>query len=263
MNNWQDDIHFVLVEPKESGNIGAAARAIKNMGFSRLVLVNPPVITAEARWFACNALDVLNRAKVYDSVSEAVKDKSIVVGTTCRKGKHRGLILPLEQGVGRFIGNAAGNSIAILFGRESRGLYNIEVEECGLLLNIASSKAQPSLNLAQAVMIVAYEISKAGWALQSEKTGGKPSHFERLKLVSHGDVSALYERMASVLKLLAYIPRGDRNLEKKIMSNLQHFIGRAGLTDWELNMLHGILSQVEKKVGEPRTDLSRQNKDVY
>jgi tRNA/rRNA methyltransferase len=70
-----------------------------------------------------------------------------------------------------------------------------------------------------------------------------------MNLVTHREITLLYERMTNVLNLLEYIPRGDRDLEKKIMSNLKYFIGRAGLTDWELNMLHGILSQIEKKLG--------------
>ncbi len=248
MRDWKKNIYFVLVEPKEPGNIGASARAIKNMGFSNLRLVSPPEITDEARWLACNALDVLNHAESYENVRDAVKDMSIVVGTTARKGKRRGLIMPIEEGARRFTGDAAGNKVAVLFGRESRGLFNTEVEECGFLMTIPTSRQQPSLNLAQAVMITAYEISKAGWDLQAENSGKKQGNHERLKLVTHEDITGLYDRMTEVLKLLAYIPRGDRDLEKKIMSNLRHFIGRAGLTDWELNMLLGIISQIEKKV---------------
>ncbi|HYQ47724.1 MAG TPA: hypothetical protein VEP69_01550 [Thermodesulfovibrionales bacterium] len=67
-------------------------------------------------------------------------------------------------------------------------------------------------------------------------------------MVSHGEISALYERMTGTLMLLEYIPRGDRNLEAKIMQNLKHFISRSGLTEWELNMLHGILTRIEQKI---------------
>ncbi|MHB8880299.1 MAG: RNA methyltransferase [Thermodesulfovibrionales bacterium] len=248
MAAWRENIYFVLVEPKEPGNIGASARAIKNMGFQRLRLVNPPDITDEARWLACNALDILNHAETFGSVREAVRDMSVVVGTTARKGKSRGLILPVEQGVRRFSEGIAGNKVALLFGRESRGLYNAEVAECGLLMTIPSSSAQPSLNLAQAVMIVAYETSKALWAVHDEGLKKKKGNAGRLNLVTHEEVTALYDRMTDLLRMLEYIPRGDRDLEKKIMLNLKHFIGRAGLTDWELNMLHGVISQVQKKI---------------
>ncbi|MBI5103142.1 MAG: RNA methyltransferase [Nitrospirae bacterium] len=250
MKNWKDNIYFVLVEPKEAGNVGASARAIKNMGFSRLSIVNPPVITDEARWFACNALDVLNRAESHESVRSAVKDMSIVVGTTARKGRRRGLILPLDEGVGRFTCELGHSKVAILFGRESRGLFNTEVEECGLMLTIPTSREQPSLNLAQAVMITAYEIAKAGRALNTVGQGRRRGNYERLNLITHEDLTLLYDKMTELLKQLEYIPRGDRDLEKKIMSNLKHFIGRAGITDWELNMLFGIISQIRKRIGE-------------
>ncbi len=278
MANWKDNVSFVLVEPKESGNIGASARAIKNMGFMNLCLVNPPSqLTNEARWFACNALDVLESAQSYPDFKSAISDKAIVVGTSRRTGKRRGMILPLEQGAQKIIERAKAGKVAILFGREARGLLNEEVDECGLLLTIPTSKEHRSLNLSQAVMIVAYELLKAGYEEQArgkgqgvradgetDKTKGKrrrvrgenqkpsPRMMESgefgTQLVSYEEISTLYNRMTETLKLLEYIPRGDRDLEAKIMQNLKHFIARAGLTEWELNMIHGILTQIEKKV---------------
>lgn len=241
MKNWKDNVYFVIVEPRESGNIGASARAIKNMGFKNLVLVKPPaVITDEAGRLARNALDVLGSAKTFDNLADAIKDKSVVAGTARRTGKRRGLIVPVKAGAKRLAGSARNNKVAILFGREDRGLYNDEVEECGLILNIPANKEQPSLNLAQAVLIVAYELSGAGFESSDSKK------FQ--KLVKHEEIMLLYERMAGILKILEYTPQGDRNLEKMIMQNLKHFIGRAGLTDWELNMLHGIITRIHQKV---------------
>lgn len=249
MNNWKDNIHFILVEPKEPGNIGASARAIKNMGFRNLCLVNPlAVITDEARWLACNALDVLESAKTYHSLNDAIKGKSIITGTTRRKGKRRGVIMPVEDAARRIFDIARRhNEIAILFGREDRGLFNEEVEECGFLITIPTSKEQPSLNLAQSVLIVAYELSRSEYRTQNEGEGTEDRREVECRLVSHEELTSLYKRIAETLKLLEYIPRGDRNLEKKIMLNLKRFIGRAGITDWELKMLHGICSQIEKK----------------
>ncbi|MEW6109933.1 MAG: RNA methyltransferase [Nitrospirota bacterium] len=243
MGHWKDNIYFILVEPKESGNIGAAARALKNTGFKNLCLVKPPSrITDEARWLACNALDVLESAQIFNDLKDAINDKSIVVGTTRRTGKRRGLIVPVEAETGKIFEAAAhNNKIAILFGRESRGLFNKEVDECGFLLTIPGSKDQPSFNLAQAVLIVAYELSKTEHRTPDRGT-------ESIRLTKHGDISSLYARIADTLKLLDYIPRGNRNLETRIMRNLKHFIGRAGLTDWELKMLHGICSQIGKKI---------------
>lgn len=277
MESWKDNVSFILVEPRESGNIGASARAIKNMGFMNLCLVNPPSqLTDEARWFACNALDVLESARSYPDVRSAIIDKAIVVGTSRRTGKRRGMILPVEQAAEKIIERAKSGKVAILFGREDKGLLNKEVDECGLLLTIPTSKEHRSLNLGQAVMIVAYELLKSGYEMKesvsfcdppgrevrSQKSERKQRGAKRQKpsprmmesgefgtqLVRHEEISALYNRMTETLKLLEYIPRGDRDLEAKIMQNLKHFIARSGLTDWELNMLHGILSQIDKKV---------------
>lgn len=271
MESWKDNVSFVLVEPKESGNIGASARAIKNMGFMNLCLVNPPsLLTDEARWFACNALDVLESARSYPDVKSAILDKAIVVGTSRRTGKRRGMILPLEQGARKIFERAKSGKVAILFGREDKGLLNEEVDECGLLLTIPTSKEHRSLNLSQAVLIVAYELLKAGYEEQARGKGqgatargeGQKAKDKKQKqtprmmesgefgtqFVSYEEIGALYTRMTETLKLLEYIPRGDRDLEAKIMQNLKHFIARSGLTDWELNMMHGILSQIEKKV---------------
>ncbi len=132
MKSWKDNISFILIEPKEPGNIGASARAMKNMGFKNLELVNPVEFLAEeARRMAYNEVEVLEKATVYSSFRDAIKDKNLIIGTTRRLGKRRGLILPLKDGIKRVITAARKNKIAILFGRKDKGLTNQEVEECG------------------------------------------------------------------------------------------------------------------------------------
>lgn len=127
MENWKENISFMLIEPKKPGNIGASARAIMNMGFKNLELVNPGKFLAdEAMCMAYNAIDVLEKAKIPSSFKDAVKDKSIVIGTTKILGERKGLILPLKDGIKRII-TARKNKIAILFGREDKGLTNKEV----------------------------------------------------------------------------------------------------------------------------------------
>ena len=130
MKNWKNNIHFVLVEPRESGNIGAAARAVKNMDFKKLCLVSPPsTMTDEARWFAHGAIDILSSAATHGSVRDAIGDKHFVVGTSRRRGRRRGAFIPVEEGVRRLFETAQNNKVAILFGREDKGLYNDEIEE--------------------------------------------------------------------------------------------------------------------------------------
>jgi len=254
MDSWKDNIYFVLVEPKEPGNIGASARAIKNMGFRNLCLVNPPPeMTDEGRWFARNSHDVLDSAMIFSSVSDAVKDRTLIVGTTRIPGKRRGVLLPAGEGALKLCTMAANNTIAILFGREARGLLRRETDECGYMLTIPSSTAQPSLNLSHAVLIIAYELFLADpgrsdtakterpFIIQSDSGVAPP-------LQPQGESAGLYEKIAEALELLDYIPQGDKNMKNKIMVDLRHFIGRAGLTKAELRMLHGICRQVEKKI---------------
>jgi TrmH family RNA methyltransferase len=245
MKNWKDNVTFVLVGPREPGNIGASARALKNMGFRRLALIDPPALTDETKWFAHNSLDVLESAYVYQSLGNALHEKSIVAGTTRRRGKRRGVIYPVDQGALKLRELATDNQVAILFGREDRGLFNEEVEECGFLMSIPVSSNHPSLNLAQAVLLVAYELSRAEYRESESKsqTGIKP-----IRLVPHCELAALTAKISETLKMLEYIPRGDRDIEKKIMLNLKHFIGRAGLTEWEVGMFHGIISQITRRL---------------
>jgi TrmH family RNA methyltransferase len=238
MQNWKENISFILIEPKEPGNIGASARAMKNMGFKNLELVNPgDFLSNEARQMACDSIDILKRAKIHLGFKDAIEDKNLVIGTTRRLGRRRGLIIPLKDSVKRIVTSAKKNRIAILFGRERNGLTNQEVEKCGFLITIPADPLLPSLNLAQSVLIVAYELSQKAYKTSSPV------------FVKHGEAEALYKHIHSTLKLLEYIPRGDRDLESKIMRNIKHLIGRAGLTDWELNMLHGVCSQIEKRIG--------------
>ncbi|MDI6744661.1 MAG: RNA methyltransferase [Thermodesulfovibrionales bacterium] len=237
MNDWKSNVFFVLVEPKEAGNIGASARAMKNMGFKNMELVKPrKFLMDEARQMACNAIDVLENAAVHADLKAAVKDKNIIIGTTRRIGKRRGLILPLNEGIKKAVSASKKNKIAILFGREDKGLNNKEVEECGFLITIPANPASASLNLSQSVLLVTYELSR-----KTYKT-------EFPELVKHKEIDGLYRRIRSTFRLLEYIPRGNSDLEVKIMRNLKRLIGRAGLTDWELKMLHGICSQVEKRI---------------
>jgi TrmH family RNA methyltransferase len=239
MGDWKDNIYFILVEPEDSSNIGACARALKNMGFKRLELVSPANFNIdEARHVACSGNDILENAIIHGEFKKAIKDKSLVVGTTRRLGKRRGLILNIKDGVKRILKSAHKNKIAILFGRERNGLTNEEVEECGFLITIPANPLAPSINLAQSVLLVAYELSQKYYKVQSPE------------FVTHEQLNMLYERIRKALEILEYIPRGDRNLEEKIMRNLKHLVGRACLTEWELKMIHGIITQFMNKFGE-------------
>ena len=249
MSTWKKNVSFVLVEPREPGNIGACARAMKNMGFKNLRMVKPPAVMAqEARWFAHNSVDVLEGASVFHRFEDCIKDQSLVVGTTRRTGKRRGVIMTPEEGATRLVSASHNNKVAILFGREDRGLPNEEIEECGFLISIPASKEDPSINLSHAVAIMAYELSKSGRKAQTSGQHVQEQNNERPLFISHEELGRLYKRISELLKILEYTPRGDRDLDAKIMRNLKHFMARAGLTVWELKMLHGICSQIERRI---------------
>lgn len=255
MNNWKDNVYFILVEPREPGNIGAAARAIKNMDFKNICLVNPPTfMTDEAKSLAHNAVDILESSQVFHSLKSAIGDKNYVAGTSRRTGRRRGAFRPIVQGARHLYKIAQSHKIAILFGREDRGLFNEEIENCGFLMTIPASRKQPSLNLAQAVMIIAYELSKAGTNMRrgsSEKDTDKTLLYAYPPaLVNQDELAHLYSRMEKALKIIEYIPEDDKFLNKKIMENLKHCLGRAGLSNWEFNMFHSICSSIEKKFGK-------------
>jgi TrmH family RNA methyltransferase len=237
---WKDNIYFILVEPNEPGNIGSAARAIKNMGFSNLEMVRPvDYHTDETRWLAANSYDVIENATIYETLSAALKGKSFAVGLTRRIGKTRGLIMPIKKSTEEMLQSAEENRIAVVFGREDKGLTNEEIKQCSYIATIPSHENQPSLNLAQAVLIVAYELSQ----LEPQDNLNR--------LVDREELMPLFDRISDSLKLLGYIPRGDRDMESRILRNVKNIIGRSGLTDWELKMIHGIITQLEDSINKP------------
>jgi len=240
MDRWKDNISFILVDTMETGNIGAAARALKNCGFSHLELVRPRKFPSDdAGWFAHGADDILSAVKVFPELAHALKDKALIVGTTRRSGKKRGLTYPVREAVERIRHFSENNRVALLFGREDRGLKNDETAECSFMIRIPSSTGQPSFNLAQAVLIVAYEISFASYTVPPPP-----------ETISNEELLNLFERLRNLMKMAGYAPKGIRDNEKEIMSDLKRLISRTVITAREARMLHGIISQIEDSLGK-------------
>lgn len=250
MDKWKDNISFILVDTLETGNIGASARALKNCGFSKLELVRPENFPSdEAGWFAHGAGDVLFTVKVYPDLTPALKDKSLIVGTTRRDGKKRGLTCPVKEAVERIRESSRNNQVALLFGREDRGLKNAETAECSFMIRIPASTEHPSFNLAQAVLIIAYELSFTSYP-------SKPTP----PAISNEEFLNLFERLRNIMKMAGYVPKGIRDKEAIIMADLKRLILRAAITPKEARMLHGIISQIEDSLGKKEQDLNRTNK---
>ncbi len=243
MENLRENINFVLVEPVESGNIGSSARAMGSMGFPRLSIVNPPEeITDEAAWMAHNAIDVLTSATCFGSLNDALADAALVIGISRRKGKGRGMNISIEEAAEKVIEMARKHSVAVVFGREARGLYNDETEECAYLVSIPAGGGHPSLNLSHAVQIVAYELHKATLNSKHEKPEEETPPVEPPS--TYGEQEHLFGRVMEILEELNYTKRGDREVGRRIRVSLKNFLRRAGITSSETQMFEGICSRI-------------------
>ena len=230
---------FVLFRPQSAGNIGAAARALKNMGFDDLRLVAPgPLNNREAAAMAVHADDVLARATVYPDLAAALADCSVAAGTTSRRGGYRSRAHPLRAAAAELDAVAGSNKIAIVFGREDHGLTNRELKLCNRLITIPTAPEYPSLNLAQAVAVVAYELMMAAEqsAAAAIEAAARAPHFVAAAI---GD--PMLARMEEALVSIGFIP--DDNPEH-IMFAIREIFGRSGLTAREVEILNGMARQM-------------------
>ncbi len=158
-------VSFILTEPSTPENVGAAARALKTMGFNDLLLVNPcDHLSEPARWLAHASNEILENAKIFETLDQAISDFDFVIGTSAKKRSVRQDYFPLPEVVGLLSGKMnTVNRVAIVFGREESGLTNKELKLCDLVTTVPLKTAYPSLNLAQAVMLYAYELSKLNY----------------------------------------------------------------------------------------------------
>ncbi len=154
-------ISFVLVEPAVPENVGAAARALKTMGFSRLLLINPcEYLSGPPKWLAHGSVEILENASVFSSLAEAVAGFDFIIGSSAKKRnvKYDSLPLPELRNFLKLKGGTITNA-AVVLGREESGLTNDELKLCDLVTSIPMKELYPSVNLAQAVMLYAWELS--------------------------------------------------------------------------------------------------------
>jgi tRNA/rRNA methyltransferase len=205
-------ISFILVEPALPENVGAAARAVKTMGFKELLLVNPcNYLEGPARWVAHASFDILEQARVFSSLRGAVAGFDFIIGTSAKKRRIKNdyCLLPGLNDILLSKGNAV-YSVAIVFGREESGLRNDELMLCDLVTSIPMKTTFPSLNLAQAVMVYAWELSKLLPARAEESIPENRESFRvlsqkaRAALIQLGfrEESAIFNRFMERLSLL-------------------------------------------------------------
>jgi tRNA (cytidine32/uridine32-2'-O)-methyltransferase len=230
-----ENVRVVLVEPMHPGNIGGAARALKNMGVSRLYIVNPKRYPdPQADWRAAGALDVLDAAVVVGDVGEAISDCQLVVGTSTRSRRIPWPVVDAKMLADRVIGCSPDTEVAILFGREDNGLTNDELKRCHCHLQIPASSEYPSLNLAMAVQVVVYELFQA---LQEPE----PEMIWDRKLATASQLEGMLEHFEATLKSSRFL---DPNNPGQTMTRLRRLFSRVQLDETEIQILRGVLKHL-------------------
>lgn len=236
-------LRFVLVETSRPGNIGAAARAMKTMGFSELVLVNPRFADAaqqeEAVAFASGAQDVLQNARIVGSIEEALADCNFAAAVSARLREFSPPILTPRAVAGELAANA-GLRVALVLGNERFGLPNEIVEKCNVLINIPANPDYSSLNLAQAVQVLAYECRMAALG----ETQIRPTIGFQGDVAALADIDGMYQHLEQALIAIDFLKPDS---PKKLMPRLKRLFSRTGLEVEEVNILRGIAKQILAK----------------
>lgn len=228
------NIRIVLAEPQHAGNIGAVARAMKNMSLSQLVLVHPvDHLTMEARMMAMHAFDILQQARIVASLAEAVADAGYVVGTTRRLGKTRQAHLSPRAIAPLLLELASANPVALVFGREDSGLTNEELQQCHERITIPAHPQFGSLNLAQAVLLVCYELYMA--------TVREPRLTPK-KLATTAELERLYAGLHQVLQRVGFLHGSNPD---RMMGYFRRFFARHGLQSRDVKIFLGVFRQID------------------
>ncbi len=230
-----ENIAVVLHRPHFPENIGAAARAAKNMGLRRLIVVDPLDcdLTRILKMATHAAEDVVANMEVYDDLGEALRSFQYIIGTTARTGSHRRTVMDPREMARRVVDICRTNHTALLFGPENRGLANRELKYCHALVTIPTSKEFASLNLAQAVMIMVYEIFRAA---------KDPPETFTPKLATSFELEAMYEHLRDTLAKIHFVNPENPDYW---MRSLRQFFSRIGLQAREVKIIRGICRQID------------------
>jgi len=247
------NITIVLVRPQYAGNIGSACRAMKNMGLSKLILVAPEQdpLSPEGKMMATSAKDILRGARIFPSLEEALQGFRWIAGTSARKGRNRGPFISPREVCPEIIRHARSIPVAILFGPEDRGLTNEELAPCQALIAIPTHPGLSSLNLAQAVLLLAYELHLAGLPEMGNEKGVRRGKADSLSgilppLAEFQKVEGMYAHLEELLLRIGFL---DPKNPKRIMHTLRRIFGRAHLCDRDVAILRGIFRQLDWYAG--------------
>lgn len=233
------NISVVLVETQGDRNVGSVCRAMMNFGFSDLRLVQPQTdhLTHEARQMAVKAGAVLENARIYDSLPEALSDCRLALGTTRRFGKYREDFLHPDEAAQLLLPMAQHDRIALVFGREDRGLHTAELDLCQRFITIPTSEELPSMNLAQAVALCLYDIARCVHRFErGEQVSG------RKKLATNESLEEMFGHMRRTLLDIDFLNADNPD---HILRTFRRIFGRAGLNEREVRILRGLWNRID------------------
>ena len=234
---------FLLLNTSHPGNIGASARAMKTMGLGELCLVEPKEYpSAEATARASGADDLLARARVFDSLDDALQGCNLVIGASARARSIPCPLLDPRECATMIAEQGDGGQAAVLFGNEQSGLSNAEMDRCQYLVRIPANPDYSSLNLAAAVQIIAYELRMAGLSEAGDVAGEQPQRVP----VDSPEMERFYRHLEQVLVELDFL---DPENPRQLMRRLRRLYSRAGPDSNEMNILRGILTSTQHKCG--------------
>lgn len=236
-----NNIRFVLMGTTHSGNIGAAARAMKTMGINDLALVNPEGFpSAEATSRASGADDLLFNADVCTNIDDAIKSSKLVIGTTARK-RHLDIpVIDARQAAEILVNESKQHPVSLVFGKERYGMTNEEVERCHYLVRLPTVETFSSLNLASAVQVLAYECRMASKSINTIIENTVDEDYVDAK-----KMESFYQHYFKVMEKTLYLRKeGHESLKSKI----RILYNRSRLKRHEIDILRGFLSKLEKKL---------------
>lgn len=244
-----DPTRFILVDTSHPGNVGATARAMKVMGFSELVLVRPRfpdvLIQEETVAMASGAADILVRAKVVQTLAEALEGVTYAIGTAMTPRDFGPPTLTPRDGLTQLAHQEPQHTVGFVFGSERYGMANEDVYRCHAVISIPTNPSYGSLNLSQAVQVLAYE-----WRQALGGFGVEP-RTPQVELADGRAVQGLLEHWQQALVALGFL---DPASPKKLMPRLNQLINRAQLRQEEIHILRGVAKSILDQRGSPSSD---------
>jgi len=239
-----DNLCVVLVAPQGDLNIGSVCRVMANFGVSTLRLVAPQTdhLSDAARRMAVKAGVLLEQAEIYPDLPAALADTTLAIGTTRRFGKYREDLLNPDQAATGLLPLAEKGRVALVFGREDKGLLTEELDLCQWLMTIPTSDELGSMNLAQAVAVSLYEVYQTAGRLAGKRSGRK-------RLASNKTLEGMYRHMRQSLLDIEYL---DPQNPDHILRSFRRVFGRAGLNDREVRIIQGLWSRIDWLCGQLR-----------